>query len=62
MQTLKDISIEVIKNLPASSSMEEIMYKLNLTAQVVEGLQDLEEGKTISTSQLLQELNKWEKK
>lgn len=62
MQTLKDISIEVIKNLPASSTMEEIMYKLNLTAQVVEGLQNKEEGKVLSTNELLQELNKWEKK
>ena len=62
MQTLKDISIEVIKNLPASSTMAEIMYKLNLTAQVVEGLQNKEEGKVLSTNELLQELNKWEKK
>ena len=62
MQTLKDISIEVIKNLPASSTMEEIMYKLNLTAQVVEGLQNKEEGKVLSTNELLQELKKWEKK
>ena len=62
MQTLKDISIEVIKNLPSSSTMEEIMYKLNLTAQVVEGIQNKEEGKILSTNELLQELNKWEKK
>lgn len=62
MQTLKDISIEVIKNLPASSTMEEIMYKLNLTAQVVEGLQHKKEGKVLSTNELLLELNKWEKK
>ncbi len=62
MQTLKDISIEVIKNLPSSSTMEEIMYKLNLTAQVVEGLQNKEEEKVLSTNELLQELNKWEKK
>ncbi len=62
MQSLKQTSIEIIKNLPESSSLEEIMYKLNLTAQVMEGLQDEQTGKTISTEELLKKIDKWHPK
>lgn len=62
MQSLKQTSIEIIKNLPESSSLEEIMYKINLTAQVMEGLQDEQNGKTISTEELLKMIDKWEQK
>jgi hypothetical protein len=43
MPTLKDLTIEVLKNLPPSASLEEIMYKVNLAAQVMEGLKDAEQ-------------------
>jgi hypothetical protein len=62
MQTLKQASLEVIKSLPDSSSLEEIMYELNLTAQVLEGLSDEEKNKTISTSELLNRIQKWQPK
>ena len=62
MQSLRQTSIEIIKNLPDSSSLEEIMYKINLTAQVMEGLQDEQKGKTISTEELLKKIDKWEQK
>jgi hypothetical protein len=29
-----DLTIEVLKNLPPSASLEEIMYRVNLAAQV----------------------------
>jgi len=53
MHSLKKASIEVLKSLPDSSSLEDIMYELNMTAQVLEGLSDEEKGKTISTADLL---------
>ena len=62
MQTLRDTSIEVIKSLPQTCSMEEIMYQINLTAQVLDGLKDEQEGKTISTDELLKRLDKWQQK
>lgn len=61
MPTLKDITIEVLKNLPPSATLEEIMYKINLTAQVVEGIKDADLGKTISTEDLLNKINSWSK-
>lgn len=62
MQSLKQTSIEIIKNLPDSSSLEEIMYKINLTAQVMDGLKDEQNGETISTEELLKRIDKWEQK
>jgi hypothetical protein len=62
MQSLKKASIEVINSLPDSCSLEEIMYELNLTAQVLEGLSDEEKGKTISTAELLKRIEKWQQK
>jgi predicted transcriptional regulator len=62
MPTLKQASIEVIKKLPDTCSMEEIMYQLQLTAQVIEGLKDDEKGDAISTEQLLQKIEGWKRK
>jgi predicted transcriptional regulator len=61
MPTLKDITIEVLKNLPSSASLEEIMYKINLAAQVVEGIKDADQGKVISTDELLKKIDSWAK-
>ncbi len=60
MQSLKQVCIEVITNLPDSSSLEEIMSELNLTAQVLEGLSDEEKNKTITTADLLKRIESHE--
>jgi predicted transcriptional regulator len=61
-RALRDASIEVLKNLPASSSLEEIMYEINLTAQVIEGLGDVEEGRLLEGDELLKRISEWKKK
>lgn len=61
MPTLKDITIEVLKNLSPSASLEEIMYKINLAAQVMEGINDAEEGKVMTTEDLLKRVDTWAK-
>lgn len=59
---LRDTTIEVIKNMPKGSTLEEIMYEINLTAQVLEGLENEKEGKVISTAELLKKVSKWKQK
>ena len=61
MPTLKDLTIEVLKNLPPSASLEEIMYRVNLAAQVIQGLKNAEEGRVISTGELLNRIDSWGK-
>lgn len=61
MATLKEVTIEVLKGLPPSVSLEEIMYNINLAAQVMEGIKDAEDGKTVSTDDLLKRIDLWVK-
>ena len=59
---LRDTTIAVLKNMPQGSTIEEIMYEINLTAQVLDGLNDEEKGQTISTESLLNKIDKWRQK
>lgn len=61
MPTLKDLTIEVLKNVSPSASLEEIMYKINLAAQVMEGIKEANEGKVVSTDELLKRIDSWAK-
>ncbi len=61
MPTLKDLTIEVLKNVSPSASLEEILYKINLAAQVMEGITEANEGKVISTDELLKRIDSWAK-
>ena len=61
MTLIKDISIKAIKNLREPCTIEDIMYELNVVAQVMEGYKDAKKGKTISTDTLLKEIKKWGK-
>ena len=59
---LRDTSIEVIKNMPKGSTLEEIMYEINLTAQVLKGIENENNGEVIATSELLKKVNQWKTK
>jgi len=61
MALLKEVSIETIRRLPDDSSLEDIMYEIDFVAQVFKGLQDAENGKLISTEELLKRVDKWSK-
>ncbi len=57
MDTLKESAIETIKRLPDGCSIEDIMYELNFVAQVVEGIKDADNGKTMTTDEVLKKFN-----
>ncbi|MCP4219535.1 MAG: hypothetical protein GY765_33175 [bacterium] len=59
--SLKQVVIETIKRLPDECSLDDIMYEINFPAQVYEGLKDAEAGNTITTEELLIEVDKWNK-
>ncbi len=61
MDILKETTIETIKQLPDGCSADDIMYEVNFVAQVLEGLQDAEEGRTITTEELLARVKQWGK-
>lgn len=61
MDLIKEATIETIKRLPDGSSVEDLMYEINLVAQVFEGLEDAEKGNLISTEELLDRVGQWGK-
>ena len=54
MGSLKEVTIEAIRKLPDECSFEDIMYEINLVAQVFEGLRDAEAGRLLTTEELLE--------
>ncbi|MFH0813142.1 MAG: hypothetical protein V2A69_09960 [Pseudomonadota bacterium] len=61
MDLLKETTIETIKRLPDGCSAEDIMYEINFVALVLEGLNDAEDGKLLSTEELLKRVEQWGK-
>ena len=59
MEPLKELALETIKRLPDECTVEDIMYRVHLAAQVLEGLQDAESGKLLTTEQLLERVDQW---
>ena len=47
--------------MPDGASIETIMYEINFIGQVMEGIKDAEQGRVISTEQLLKNIETWEK-
>jgi predicted transcriptional regulator len=61
MISIKEAVLESIKDLPDECSPEDMMYEIYVISQVFQGLQDAQEGKTISTEELLQRVKSWAK-
>lgn len=61
MNALKEATIETIKKLPDNCNFEDIMYEINFISQVYDGLKDADEGKLITTNELLKKVTEWGK-
>jgi predicted transcriptional regulator len=61
VNVIKQTAIEAIKRLPDGCSLEDIMYQIYFISQVFEGLRDAEEGRTVSSEELLSRIEQWAK-
>jgi predicted transcriptional regulator len=61
MKNLKDLAIATLRKMPAESSLEEIMYEINFVCQVMEGLDDADSCNLITTNELLERVDRWNK-
>jgi predicted transcriptional regulator len=61
MSLLKETAIESIKRLPDECTIEDIMYRIDLVAQIYEGVKDADSGRLITTEELLERVDKWAK-
>lgn len=51
--------LETVKNLPNEFSLEELMEKMIILDKIEIGLQQIKEGKVVTTSEARQRLQKW---
>jgi len=61
MNSIKNITLERIKNLPDNVTIEDLMYEINVIAQVLDGVHDEEEGRTLTEEELAARIEKWAK-
>ena len=60
--SIKQTTLNVVKSLPETCSLEEVMYQINLAAQALEGIDDVKEKRTISSKDLLDQVKTWKTK
>lgn len=57
----KEKLTQVIKDLPENFSIEELLEKLVFIQRIDHALEQSEQGKIITTSELLKRIEKWQK-
>ena len=62
MQTAKEEVMQILKDLPDSSTLEEIQYHLYVRQKIQRGLKDVEEGRTYTQDEVEKRMDKWRKK
>jgi hypothetical protein len=59
MSNVKDEIIQLIQKLPANTTFEDIQYHIYVREKVEKGLQDVQEGRTLSQVQVEEKMAKW---
>lgn len=58
-QSIKQEAINAITSLPETASIEDIMHRLYVIDKVHEGLDDIKNGKVITSEELEKEIQSW---
>ena len=59
IQTAKQEALQAIQQLPDNVDFDEIVYRLYVLNKIHHGMQDIEEGRTISHDELAREIEQW---
>ncbi|MCP4105033.1 MAG: hypothetical protein GY749_05785 [Desulfobacteraceae bacterium] len=51
--------LKKVENMSDKCILEDIMYKIDFVAQVLEGLEDAEAGRSVPTEELLEKIEQW---
>ena len=60
--SIKQTALDVVGTLSETCSLEEVMYEINLAAQVLEGMKDIKEGITLTTKEFIDKMEEWKVK
>ncbi len=59
MNPAKDEVRQILDQLPDDASLEDIQYHIYIRQKIDKGLQDIEDGRTISQEEFDQRMSKW---
>lgn len=59
MESAKQEVIELLRDLPDDSTLEEIQYHIYVRQKVQRGLRDVEEGRTSAQEEVEKRMEKW---
>lgn len=59
MQAAKSDALHTIQQLPDEASMEDVMYQLYVLDKIRKGQKAVEQGKTLTTSELKSDIESW---
>jgi len=59
MQSAKEEVMQLLKELPDSSTLEEIQYHLYVRQKIQHGIKDVEEGRTYTQEEMEKRMEKW---
>ena len=59
MYSAKEATIEAVNSLPDGCSMDDVLYGVYVVSQVLEGLEDAEAGRLLTTEELLKKVEEW---
>ena len=57
--TTKELVLEAVRNLPEDAAIEDAMEKLLVIAKIERGIEQAENGQTISHDEVRQRVSKW---
>ena len=60
MSTIKEIAIDLIKQLPDTCTFEDIQYELYARQKIEKGLKDIEVGNVITEEEMDKEIKSWQ--
>ena len=58
--SVKEQMVEIIENQPEDSSFDEILRELAFARMIDRGLEDVEQGRTVSHEEVRREVESWE--
>ena len=59
MQSEKEEVMQLLKELPDNSTLEEIQYHLYVRQKIQRGIKDVEEGRTYTQEEMEKRMEKW---
>ena len=59
MQSAKEEVMQILKELPDSTTLEEIQYHLYVRQKIQRGIKDVGEGRTYTQEEMEKRMEKW---